>query len=299
MSVLDRSNVAMSASVWTWNVNMRTTLLEQQIERVLLAAPDVVCLQEVNPTALPLWTARLEAADYHVEASAPSPDAPAGRRLGVLIASRSVLTRVQQPIGVPWTERLLVGDVRLPGWPHALRVVCLHAPTRGKPGSAKILTLEAVSASLAALPDHVPAVLCGDLNAPQHEALDGTITTFGQTPSGYVHRGVGAREALAERTILRPPGWSDAFRSLHGYEVCGRSWRAHTKTNPGYRLDHILLSAHLKAVECAYDHDVRKERSSGPDARGKRLSDHSAMFASFELQGSASHLRHRDGDVIS
>ena len=51
---------------------MRTTLLDEQIDRVLLAAPDVLCLQEVSPNALPLRTARLEAADYNVQASARS-----------------------------------------------------------------------------------------------------------------------------------------------------------------------------------------------------------------------------------
>ena len=161
MCVLEPSNAAATATLWTWNVNMRTTLLDEQIDRVLLAAPDVLCLQEVSPNALPLRTARLEAADYNVQASAPSADAPAGRRFGVLIASRSALTRVEQPIGVPWTERLLIADVRLPGWTQALRVMCLHAATRENPGLAKILTFEAVSATLAALPDHLPAILCG------------------------------------------------------------------------------------------------------------------------------------------
>jgi exonuclease III len=134
-------------------------------------------------------------------------------------------------------------------------------------GQAKIRTFEAVSASLADLPDHVPAVLCGDLNAPWHEAHDGTITTFGQTPKGKVRGGTGAQEDDAERAILRPPGWCDAFRALHGYDVSGHSW----KDVNGYRLDHILLSSHLVSVECEYDHVVRTER----------LSDHSAMFATF------------------
>jgi len=288
MSALDRnSTVATSASLWTWNINMRIARLEEQIAHVLSAAPDILCLQEVNPNALPLWTTRLRDARYNVEASAPRADAAGGRRLGVLIASRSGLTRVEQPTGLPWTERLLVADVQLPGWTQALRVMCLHAPTRGNPGLAKVLTFEAVSASLAALPDQLPAVLCGDLNVPQHEAPDGTITTFGQTPRGYLHRDGGAREDVAERTILHRPllgdevlaadattlGWSDAFRALRGYEFCDWSWKAGRGTKPGYRLDHILLSPHLKSVECDYDHDVRNDG----------LSDHSAMYATVEL----------------
>lgn len=266
MPVLDRCAVANSASLCTWNVNQRATLLQQQADRVLRDAPDVLCLQEVGSNALPRWTDRLNRAGYAVEPSMPITDAPGGR-FGVLIASRHPLARVAQPIDVPWPQRVLVADVRLPGWTQALRVVCLHAPIRDDPDTAKIRTFEAVSTSLAALPDHVPAVLCGDLNAPWGETLDGTIITFGQTPKGKVHGGVGAREDAAERAILRPPGWCDAFRALHGYDVSGHSWKA---TN-GYRLDHILLSSHLVSVECEYDHDVRTGH----------MSDHSAMFATF------------------
>ena len=278
MPVLDRPHVAPSASLLTWNVNRRTTLLEEQADRVLLGLPDVVCLQEVTPTALPRWTARLEADGYNVEPSGSAADDPPGRRLGVLIASRSALTRVAQPIGVPWAERLLIADVQLPGWSQPLRVVCLHAPTRDDPEQAKIQTFKAVSKSLAALSDELPVVLCGDLNAPQGEAPGGRITTFGQTPRGTLRRRLGKQEDLAERSILRRPGWSDAFRALHDYDVCGRSWQASRGTHLGYRLDHILLSPHLTSTECEYDHDVRNK-----SVERKSLSDHSAMFATFEL----------------
>jgi exonuclease III len=281
MPVLDRCDVAHSTTLLTWNVNQRTTLLEKQADHVLLTSPDVVCLQEVTPNGLTRWTTRLEAAGYEVQAGVPVADGSRVPRFGVLIASRFPLSPVVQTVGVPWPERLLIADVQLPGWPQALRVVCLHAPTRNSPDQAKIRTFEAVSASLAALPDHLPAVLCGDLNAAQHEALDGTVTTFGQGPTGKVRGGLGAREDEAERAILRgPTGWSDAFRALHDYEVCGRSWKASTGSNPGFRLDHILLSGCLTPVECAYDHDVRIQTRTRP----WRLSDHSAMHATFALE---------------
>ena len=89
-----------------------------------------------------------------------------------------------------------------------------------------------------------------------------------------MRRGIGAREDAAERMILRgPPGWQDAFRTRHGNEDSGRSWKARVGSNPGYRLDHILHSSHMSAVECAYDHDVRRDG----------LSYYSAMYATLAL----------------
>jgi len=258
-------------TILTWNVERRTTLLDEQATWVLEHDPDVVCLQEVTPRALLGWSARLKNAGYHVAASALIPHT--GRRLGVLIASRLPFTCAEPLTAAPWPERLLVADVPLRAWPQTVRVICLHAPTRRNSEEAKILTFEAVSASLAALDEHVPAILCGDLNAPQTEESDGTITTFGQTLKGTIRGGSGAREDKAERTILRgPSGWHDAYRELHRDEPFMPSWEAKTGQGRGYRLDHILLSRHLKAVECSYDHSVRP-----------RLSDHSAMYATIEL----------------
>ena len=72
----------------------------------------------------------------------------------------------------------------------------------------KIRTLEAVHASLAALPGDVSALLCGDLNTPQYEDRDGTVQTFAQTRTGRLRPGRGERHDLAERSILtgRPAG---------------------------------------------------------------------------------------------
>jgi exodeoxyribonuclease-3 len=231
-----------------------------------------LCLQEVTPGTLPRWSARLKEAGYHVAASALQPDTR--RRLGVLIAGRLPFPCEEPPPAAPWPERLLVADVPLSGWAQTLHVVCLHAPVRKNPKQAKIRTFEAVSASLAALDARLPAILCGDLNAPQDEASDWTITTFGQSPKGSVRGGLGAREDHAERMILSgPSGWRDAFRATNGYESGKPSWKANTGHHPGYRLDQILVSPHLNVVKCAYDHSVRTDG----------LSDHSVMYATVSL----------------
>jgi endonuclease/exonuclease/phosphatase family metal-dependent hydrolase len=254
--------------VLTWNVAGRLTRLDEQADRVLAHDPDVVCLQEVIPNALARWTQRLQDAGLAVAASAVAPGAPRVHRLGVLVASRHPIAVADPPAALPWPERLLAADVRPLGWRRPLRVVTLHAPLSQREGQVKVRTLEAVHASLAALDDDLPALLCGDLNTPQYEARDGVVQTFAQTRTGRLRPGRGERHDRAERSILNgPPGWRDAFRTLHGYEARDRSWQ--TGRHPGFRLDHILISAGLTTLACAYDHSLREDG----------LSDHSALWA--------------------
>ena len=257
----------------TWNVAGRLTRLEEQADRLVRHDAEVVCLQEVIPNALPRWIARLEQAGYALVRSAVTGEAARVRRLGVLVASRLPLAVAPDSPPVPWPERLLAADVQPPDWTRPLRIVCLHAPLSQKADQVKVRTFEALYASLATVSPDVPAILCGDLNTPQYEGRDGTIQTFAQTRSGRLREGRGERHDRAERTMLTgPPGWRDAFRALHGYDARDRSWK--TGRHPGYRLDHILVSAALEPVACAYDHSVREDG----------LSDHSAMCATVRLR---------------
>jgi exonuclease III len=261
--------VSAAVTILTWNVAGRLTRLDEQADRVLAHDADVVCLQEVIPRALPLWTERLESAGYAVAASAVAPDAPRVNRLGVLVAGRHPLAPAEPaPPPMPWPERRLAVDTQPPGWPLPLLVVTLHAPLSAREDRVKIRSLETVYESLAALPADRPALLCGDLNTPQYESREGVVQTFAQTRSGNLRPGRGERHDRAERMIVTgPPGWVDAFRSLHGYGARDRSWK--TGRHPGYRLDHILVSPAVTALSCAYDHAVREDG----------LSDHSAMWA--------------------
>jgi len=268
--------MAGAVRVLTWNVAGRLSRLDEQADRVLDARADVVCLQEIIPNALPRWTARLSDAGYAVAASAVAPDAPRVHRLGVLVASRHPAVVAEPPAALPWPERVLFVDVQVPAWSPSPLFVCLHAPLSSREDRAKVRTFEAVYEHLAAVGERLPAVLCGDLNTPQYEARDGTLQTFAQTRSGRLRPQYGERHDRAERMIVTgPPGWSDAFRALHGYAARDRSWK--TGRHPGYRLDHILIFPGLAALDCAYDHAVREEG----------LSDHSALAATIVPQAQA------------
>ena len=136
-----------------------------------------------------------------------------------------------------------------------------------------MLTLEAVYEALAR-DDGVPRVLAGDVNTPQYESREGEIQTFARTRTGNIRQRFDDRHDRAELLLiseLRGHGWTDAFRSLHGYLRRDRSYMIKP---PGYgwRLDHIMLSPELRPVACDYLHEWRE---SG-------LSDHSAMWARLE-----------------
>lgn len=89
-----------------------------------------------------------------------------------------------------------------------------------------------------------PRVLAGDLNTPRSESPEGEVVTFARTRSGRLRGGrveIGERHDAAELLLLRGlPGWSDAFRAVHGHARRDRSRRA--PWGESYRLDHVVCS---------------------------------------------------------
>ena len=92
----------------TWNVAGRVRRQPEQAEVLARSGADVVALQEVTATTLPLWRASCEAMGLVAcECSLDAAPAAAGRRrLGVLVAARVPLRRLDPP-PVPWPERVL------------------------------------------------------------------------------------------------------------------------------------------------------------------------------------------------
>ena len=100
----------------TWNVNARIAdrggKQPEQARRLVSLGVDIVALQEVTATTLPLWRAALEPEGYTVIDSfslSANPEVLTGRRkYGELIASRLPI-RALPPTDfeIPWPERLL------------------------------------------------------------------------------------------------------------------------------------------------------------------------------------------------
>jgi exonuclease III len=228
--------------------------------------PDLVCLQEVRPSTNPHLRASL--ADAGLEHAADSSEFRNGRRLYNLTASRWPLIELPAIAG-PFPERVLSTVVELPGG--LLELHNAHIPSARSRGFIKVETCEAIHERLAR-PSDRHRVLCGDLNLPRAETIEGEVITFAEDHPEFLERW-----DSAERSIL--PGladWglADAFRALHGFERQDVSWVLHTRSRRkgGLRIDHVLASDGLRPKWCDYHHGWREQG----------LSDHSGLEVIFE-----------------
>jgi exonuclease III len=254
----------------TWNVARRVRTLAEQAAALGERKPDVIALQEVTDTTLPLWEAACATIGLpHVACTLrdAEPDrAPATRRrTGVLLAARSPLAPLAGVLPVPWPETALTARVE------GVEVHTVHVPNAAN-GEIKAVTLAAIRAGVTAR--NGPRVVCGDLNTPRRELPDGTVWSFARDGRGRVRAERAGFWDEAELGIvpgLRDLGFTDAFRALHGYAERSPSWtfRRISGHGGGWRLDHVFCSAELAPVACAYHHDWRDEG----------LSDHSALEA--------------------
>jgi exonuclease III len=253
-------------AVITWNVAGRVRTVEAQADALGSQEADVVALQEVRSSSLPLWREALARLGFgSVVSSLDGVPPPSGRHLGVLIAGRSPVEALPGIPDLPWPERVLCTSTSVG------EVVNVHAPLSSKPGEAKVRTLEAVHSYLAAA-SAGPRVVVGDFNTPAYESREGEVRTFARTRTGRIRPAYGERHDRAELlmvTGLASFGYVDAFRALHGYSRRDRSW-LYPHGKMGYRLDHVLVRG-WEVAACEYRHDWR-------DAG---LSDHAGMWAAF------------------
>ena len=243
----------------TWNVAGKVGRQPNQAQALLGVEPDVVALQEVTIRTEPMWREALLAGGYtFIEHALDGlPPKPTKRRLAVLTAARSPLTRLPAP-AVPWPERVLCCTVA------GVEIINLHSPIAPSPELAKIRTHEAVAAYLQSASSG-SRVLCGDLNTPRRELADGTLLTFAHDSKGRLRPERGERWDRAERALVRDLGWTDAFRAVNGYGTRDASW-TFAGDRGGWRLDHVLVDG-LRVLAAAYAHEWRRAG----------LSDHSAL----------------------
>jgi exonuclease III len=249
----------------SWNVAGRVKLLPQQAERLLAIEADVVCLQEVTRSTLPVWRGLLQDAGFAGIAAGDLPASGRTRPLAVLTASRASLHPVLVD-GVPWPERVLAVHMS-----DGTELVNVHSPISPKPDMAKVRTHEAVHSHLADEPTAHARILCGDLNTPRKEWPGGGVWTFARDRYGRLRPDRGERWDQAELALIRglePYGYRDAFRLLHPDDVDELSWEW-ARWDGGYRLDHLIVSSGVLVAECRYEHGWRKDG----------LSDHSALIA--------------------
>jgi exonuclease III len=261
--------------VITWNVARRSSRLAEQSAALAAREPDVVALQEVTDTTLPLWRIVLERIGLpDVRASLDDADpsrAPARRRrTGVLLASGGVLRDPSATLPVPWSETAVAAVAATAIGP--IEMHCLHVPNAAN-GWVKAHTLQAIRAGLHAAPP-TRRVVCGDLNTPRRELESGEVLSFARDSRGRLRPERGPEWDEAELGVvpgLRDLGYRDAYRSLHGYGSREPSWtwQRISGHGGGWRLDHLFTSAELEPAACVYHHSWRDDG----------LSDHSALEA--------------------
>jgi len=256
----------------TWSAARRVSCLVDQATAVARREPDLVALQEVTRRTLSLWCRAFELMGLtHVRASTLGDEMACGPSFGrtrVMVASRVPLSDVDEPLAVPRPESAVSVLAQTASGP--LEVHCVHVPNAAN-GWVKVETLLALRRGLSR-PSRAPRVLCGDLNTPRHELLDGQTISFARDSRGRLRPDRGHQWDAAELDVvpgLRDLSYRDAYRTLHGYQSRSPSWTWKTIAghDSGWRLDHTFLSAELSPLACQYHHQWREQG----------LSDHSAL----------------------
>ncbi|MBO6719702.1 MAG: exodeoxyribonuclease III [Rhizobiaceae bacterium] len=227
----------------TWNINGVRARIDNLIQWLSDASPDIVCMQEIKSVDENFPRFEIEALGYHVETH--------GQKgfNGVAILSKMRFDEVNRRLpGDDGDEqaRFMEGvfSVRdAKGRPTALRVVSLYLPNGNPVGSDKfpyklgwMARFEAWSADRLMLEE--PLVLAGDYNViPQPEDA--------KNPEVWVNDALFQPESRGALRKLESLGFTDAVR------VCSDSPGIYTfwdyqagawQKNNGIRIDHLMLS---------------------------------------------------------
>jgi exonuclease III len=253
----------------SWNVAGRVRKLPRQVEGLMDHVPDVLALQEVTATTLPLWRSELESRQYHVltsfDLTENRSELVGGRKYCVLLASRwPAQTLPPSEFSVPWPERVVSAVIDAP-WGE---IEChnAHLPAGVSHGYIKVETFEGIHERLSR-PSGRSRILCGDFNSPQSEREDGTTIPFGSGNARWSSAELSVVRGLAEHDL------TDVFRMLHGFHKQEMSWVMKRKGKTyGRHFDHVFASRSLLPVGCGYLHPLREQG----------LSDHSPIEARFD-----------------
>jgi exodeoxyribonuclease-3 len=250
--------------VATFNINGVERRLQNLLDWLATAAPDVVCLQEIKCRNADFPRAALEAAGYGAIWRGQGP------HHGV-----AILARGAEPLE---TRRELPGDPSdrearyIEAAVNGVLVGCLYLPNGNpQPGpkfdyklawTARLFTY---AAELQAA--NVPAVLAGDYNVVPTDADIYDIRS-------WKDNALVQPEPRALFALFAERGWTDALRTLHPAEPMYTFWhylRKRWERDAGMRLDHLLVGRALveRLAGAGVDRLVRGE----PDA-----SDHAPAW---------------------
>ena len=253
----------------TWNVNSLGVRLPQVLDWLAANPVDALCLQELKLPDEKFPQAELAAAGYQA--------VWLGQKTynGVAILSRSPVTDVVRNIPgfADEQSRVIAATLATPQGP--LRVVNGYFVNGQEPGSDKFAYKMAWLTALhgwvrSELAQHANLVLLGDFNiAPEDRDS--------HDPEGLRETIHHTTEERAHFQALLDLGLHDAFRAFEQPPKSFSWWDYRMlgfQKNRGLRIDHILVSAALKArlQACAVDRAPRK---------WEKPSDHAPVVATF------------------
>lgn len=261
--------------VATWNVNNVLKRLDQLLDWLDRAAPDVVALQELKTSQASFPVQALKLAGYSCMV--------AGQRTWNGVA---LLARGHDPVPVLTS---LPGDSKdkearyIEAAINGVLYACLYAPNGNpQPGPKfeyKLAWMRRLRERAAALwSAGQPVVLMGDWNVvPTDEDIYKPDTWRDNALLQPV-----VREAYAE---ILAQGWTDTLAATHPGRRLYTFWdyrRKRWERDAGLRIDHILVSAFLDVVDAGVD---RAERGA------YRPSDHAPVWAELSPSNAARRTR--------
>lgn len=255
--------------VATWNVNSLRVRLEQVLDWLASASPDVLCIQETKLQDDDFPRERIEALGYHV--------AYAGQKTynGVALLSRLPMEDIETDLpGLDDPQRRVLAANIGP-----VRVLNLYVPNGKEVGSDKyeykLKWLEHLVAYAKALyASDKQVLICGDFNiAPEDRDV--------HDPEAWRGKVLCSEPERAAFRALTEAGYHDTFRKFEQPEEAYSWWdyrAAAFRRNMGLRIDHILCSDSL------YEHVQSCEIDKAP-RKLERPSDHAPVVAAFSDPG--------------
>ncbi len=253
----------------TFNINGINKRLDNLLDWLADAQPDIVCLQELKATRDAFPEEATRAAGYDA--------AWVGQRSWNGVA---ILSRVGEPVV---TRRALPGDLDdaqaryIEAAVSGMLVASIYAPNGNpQPGPKfdyKLAWLDRLRKHATALRrSGAPIVLAGDYNVAPTE-LD-IYPTSSWDDDALIHP---ASRAAYRELVGR--SWTDALRRLYPHERLYTFWhykRMRWQRDAGLRLDHLLLSRDVadRLLEAGVDREVRgREGASDHAPAWVRLSE--------------------------